>query len=249
VFDGSRLKIERANHHIDDLEARTSAFAADECHTVTVEHDTNAGYDLLKLTVAKSVPDGFALIIGDAMHNLMAALDFAIGDIEFATTGERDRYTKFPIYETREKLETSVNGGLKHKIPPAIINHIVDTIQPYSGGNGDSIYALYRLDIEDKHKILIPYLQTTAIFDFCAESDTGDKISISPWVVLRNHTSIHHCIGQRNVKITNKGKPAIGIFFDNGLPVMQGYLVIPTLRQFAADVIGIIEGIGRVFSP
>jgi hypothetical protein len=33
---------------------------------------------------------------------------------------KRDEYSKFPIYETRNKLIAAVNGGLKHKTSEAL---------------------------------------------------------------------------------------------------------------------------------
>src|SRR5579871_98760 len=177
-FHDARLKIERAKHHINDLDRRMRKFAdADDAYSIYVEHDAKAGCDVIKVIAMKAVPEEFALIIGDALHNLRTALDFAMNDIVSKGT----KYTKFPVYETRNTLEGAVNGGLKHNAPEHIIKFIVDTVQPYKGGDGDAIWSLHGLDIEDKHRLLIPRVHVTAVAGIRAQSDTGEKFELAPW--------------------------------------------------------------------
>jgi hypothetical protein len=70
MFRGSELKIERAQKHINELEANIRDFAKGESHTVRVENDARARCNVFHITMAETTLTNFALIIGDAIHNL-----------------------------------------------------------------------------------------------------------------------------------------------------------------------------------
>jgi len=76
---GARLKLRRADKHIEDLEhaierLRTSL-------TVTADIEQDSGCEFIKCDFAniedKDTFDDLALMIGDAVHNLKCALDHA----------------------------------------------------------------------------------------------------------------------------------------------------------------------------
>jgi len=243
LFHGSRLKIKRANEHIDDLETRLREFAAGDAYSLRLEpHPEDRRY-VLEATIAKAVDPEFALLVGDALHNLRAALDFSICDIEFAFTGQRS--ASFPVRDSMDELKTAVNGGLVRKIPPKIISLLLDTIQPCFGGNGQSVWCLHKLEIIDKHRLLLPHMQMNGIFNVCLEDEKGKKILLPPWIVTPSRSASREFIG-RNLKIANKGHLGMAIFFEEGLP-MGGESIVPTLRQFSELVRGIVAIIRREF--
>ena len=244
-FHGARLKVKRAKEHIDDLYGRLRAFNAAGSYVVHIEHDTHTGDDFLKLETGQPVPEDFLLITGDAIHNLRTALDFVLNEIEFATTGTMTKYTKFPVFDTRDELEAAINGGLKVKAPKAILDFIMDVVQPYKGGNGDFIWALHALDIEDKHRLLIAKTQLTHIMGICAQDDRGEEFQIPSWLIVEPHIAPYRCVGHRNIKITNKGMAAYLVAFGQGMP-MQGKLIPQVLNQFEEIVSGTLDGIERM---
>jgi hypothetical protein len=244
-FYGSRLKIERAKQHINNLHEMILAFAVDS-YVLSVHSDGKIGYDVVQVDTAKSLPDNFALVIGDALHNLKSALDFIVNEVVFRRLGYYDDFTRFPFRKTRNDLVAAVNGGLIHQASKAVADFIVDVVKPYNGGN-DALWALHDLNILDKHRLLLPFMQITAVHDILAEDDRGEKISIGTWVITNNRTAIYPCVGHSNVKITNKGKSAFLVLFDQGLP-LESKAVIPHLKQMAELVSGVVEGIETVFA-
>ena len=112
TFEGSRLKIERAEYHISDIDDRINELIHSGPHGVSIHTDPNTGYDVIQANVIDVVPEDFALVIGDALHNLKAALDFAVNEVVFRRLKRYDAHARFPVRETREKLIAAVNGGL-----------------------------------------------------------------------------------------------------------------------------------------
>lgn len=109
-FDGSKLKVSRAEHHISGIESTIRAFTASDYYSLTAEYNARTGNNALKFRV-KSLPVKVPLAIGDAIHNLRTALDFLTSDVVYHHNGKRSTYTKFPIYETREKLISALDNG------------------------------------------------------------------------------------------------------------------------------------------
>jgi hypothetical protein len=246
LFRGSRLKIERANEHINDLYLKSREFNKIGPYSILVEDNPETGDSFLQISADQTIPEGILLIVGDAVHNLACALDFAISDMEFATRKTRDRFTKFPFHESREKLVIAVNGGLKEKTTKAVIDHIVDGIQPYPRGRGEPLWGLHILDIEDKHRLLIARKDVAYIRNIHCK-DGADKYFVIPeWAFHPPRQTLYPCIGHANVKIADKGKATFGIVFGDGMP-FYGRPILPTLRHLSHFVSGTIDSLERVF--
>jgi len=246
LFHGSRLKVERANHHINDLSLQWRKFAKTGPYSVLVEDDPKTGDSVLKISMDQPAPEQILLIVGDALHNLRSALDFAMSDIEFVATGARDPYTSFPIRDTRDQLMAAVGGGLKKKAPEAVIHHIVNSVQPYEGGNGHPIWSLHALDIEDKHRLLIAKKDVTHVKTIHCKDGGGQYFTVSEWAFIPPATSTYICTGHQKVQVADKGKASFGIVFGNGMP-LYGQAIFPTLRKLSHFVSGTINGIEKVF--
>jgi hypothetical protein len=245
-FHGARLKIERANEHINDLYLRWRDFSKTGPYSVLVENDPETGDSLLRISMDQPAPERILLIIGDIIHNLRSALDFAMSEIEFDTVGTRDPHTSFPMRRTRNELVTAVNGGLKKKAPKAIINHIVDAVQPYRGGMGDPLWSLHLLDIEDKHRLLIAKKDLTYIRTIHCKDGTGQYFTVCEWAVIYPKASTYRCTGHSNVTVANKEKASFGIVFGDGMP-LYGKPILPTLRDLSRFVSGTLDSVERVY--
>ncbi len=245
-FSGPRLKIERAKQHISNLHERLVAFSKSNYYALRVEKDHRTGQSVMKFEITKSIPEDCALIVGDAIHNLKSALDFACSDIVLDKTRKWSPYTKFPVRRTRDELLAAVNGGTIRQASKAIADLIVDVIKPYPGGN-DAICALHELNILDKHMLLLPVMQVSALLDVCAEDDRGNRMVNATLVIDGTGRAMIPFVTSGNLQIQNYGKPAIQIFFAEGLP-MHGEPVIPTLRLFTERVSGIIEAFQTVLT-
>ncbi|MGO8934278.1 MAG: hypothetical protein ACLPLZ_05555 [Terracidiphilus sp.] len=246
LFHGARLKIERANQHINDLYRQSREFSKTRPYSISVENNPETGDSFLKISTDEPVPERVLLVVGDAIHNLRSSLDFVMSDIEFETTGARDPHTHFPIRPTRNDLVVAVNGGLKKKAPKAVIDFIVDAIKPYKGAVGEPLWSLHALDIEDKHRLLIAKKDVTHIRTIHCKDGSGEDFTVTEWAMIHPSVSVYPCVGRKNVQVTDKGNASIGIVFGNGMP-FYGKAILPTLRDLSHFVSGTINSIERVF--
>src|SRR4051812_1772133 len=108
VFKEARLKIKRANTHIADVKERISSLP--DSYVASIEKHPTGGYEVIKhdLSDPECLTD-IAIMVGDAVHNLKCALDYAWHQtmIRFAPAAI-SRFSKFPVYETVDKLETAL---------------------------------------------------------------------------------------------------------------------------------------------
>jgi hypothetical protein len=201
---------------------------------------------VLYILFAESLPDDFALIIGDVLHNLKASLDFAVNDVFFRRFGKFSPHTRFPVRDTRDELIAAVHGGTIYQASKAVGDFIVEVVKPYKGGN-NALWTLHDLNIRDKHILLLPTMRVTALNGVCVEFEGGRKHKLGLWVITgHGRVIMQEFPGERNVKIADYGKPTLHVLFDKGLPV-EGKAVIPALHQLTEAVSGTLEGIESVF--
>src|ERR1700693_1162143 len=109
-LNDSRLKIERANHHIEDIQRCITSL--EKSDVSTIETNPYMGNEVIKHDVTDvAAARKIALRIGDAVHNLKCALDYAWFEIisvhvPTAVSG----FAKFPIYPSGNELEGVLKG-------------------------------------------------------------------------------------------------------------------------------------------
>jgi hypothetical protein len=106
------------------------------------------------------IPTGVALITGDLLHNLRAALDHTVYQLACVQIGEpKDPYkwAAFPVGETEDHYKEIRNKSLGRKnvgrLSDATIAAI-DGLKPYKGGN-TALWQLGALDNVDKHRLVL----------------------------------------------------------------------------------------------
>jgi hypothetical protein len=161
MFPSAWAKIRRARRHLDELETVESAFMSD-AHVELVLSDTGEGV-LVAAKVSESVPAELPLIVGDCVHNLRSALDHVVfeavgraGDVrcEFPTTGVGGE--PISAAEWRKRVRKSVPGERA-----APLRAQLQSLEPYRGGSEEFVWTLHRLDIIDKHRLLVAVLLAT----------------------------------------------------------------------------------------
>ena len=245
-FADAQLKIKRAGEHIKDFQSQVREFVRDHGHRIIVHSKTNTGYDALEIIPCEAIPPELMCIVGDATHNLRSALDVAMSDIEFATTGKRTNDVIFPSRKTRDQLKVAVERRLKGKTPERIIDYIVESIQPYERGNGDAIWQLHSLDIVDKHRLIIPKLQWEWRRNIRYVDETGETSAVPEWVITQSRR-VMFPTEKRGVQVTNKGNASVSILFGKGMPLESKH-VFPTLTNLAAVVSRTLLVLEREFS-
>lgn len=241
-FYGARLKVERAEHHINNLYLEAFRFMEKNPYIVYAHPDLEGRGDVIKLEGVDALPDPLVLVLGDALHNLRSALDHAL----IATAINPTPRTMFPVRNTVQELKAAISGGLKEHAPAEIIDFIVNVIQPYKGGNGEAIWGLHGLDIDDKHKLLIAHLEYTHITGLRAIDDKGENFAIPDWLIVHPHIAPYLCDGHHNIQITDHGKVMRHVKFGDGM-ALEGELILPTLRNMSKIVSGAIDGLETVF--
>jgi hypothetical protein len=242
-----RLKIERAEKHIRDLDRVLRDFVVSDFYSIHIEG--NNWQPVLHLDIDAS---GFPLseasgILGDAIHNLRSSLDVLVHQAVILLGGSPTKYTGFPIRDERQELVAAVNGGLKEQGGKAFSDFLLDDIKPYQAGNYP-LWALHELDIVDKHQVVIPLLKIMRFSSIRLEDRKGNEIFIPHIFTESSCTHSFKQIGPLNLK--DKGNAAAAIMFPLDVP-FQCDAVIPHLHTLAKMVTGIIESfeifLGRKF--
>ena len=240
LFRDAKLKIKRAHEHIEQLPILLGAFLESRPYKLDVKHDPKTGYNFIEFETTQPLPPAIPLTIGDALHNLRAALDYAFWEIVLCTTKQLpSQYVSFPCLKTREKLEAALKSRDIEAAGPDIIDLIRNEIKPYPGGN-DPLWALHRLDIADKHRLLITVLRVLSLRDVSAEDENHNRFT--PRTLAIAGDGILRPFGTDSpLHIQSYGEPTIGVLFGKGEEFFPGEPVIPTFVNLAQVVTSIMD--------
>lgn len=125
-FAGPRQKVERAIEHISDLGTRIERFFQSRPYEITVQDNAASGQREWIVTRAARV---------------------------VANGGEPDQIrTEFPVWRSESHFKSSRPGNAKGISKEAL--DVLYELKPYKGGN-DNLWQLHKLDIVDKHRLLL----------------------------------------------------------------------------------------------
>jgi hypothetical protein len=227
-FGHAILKVERAKKHISDADQRI--ITAANAYHATTHFDLKTGKQFLYYAPSdKNARREIALITGDAIHNLRSALDIAwmaILERDFPHAFDPD-YNKFPFKENRQALESALKNSRKINPSTNLFRFMVDEVQPYIGGDPDMV-ALHYLDIDDKHRLLIPVSNIAAITSIELQNESGD-IDIMDVPITHSHLPERVEIPFGS-KVKDYGKVALSVAFGEG-NLLQFTELVPTLYQ------------------
>ncbi len=165
ICKGARLKIKRANEHIS--QAELSIDRLKERLAVTANINPGSGNEFIKYDFAniddREAFENLPTIIGDAVHNLKCSLDHVWLETmnRLMPSGKWGR-TKFPIYPSQNDLELALREIGIDVSCPKFFKLLVNDIQPYDGGDF-ALRTVHKLDIRDKHRLLIPVVNYSSI--------------------------------------------------------------------------------------
>lgn len=157
IPDGPRLKIERAKHHINDLNSQVNTYLSGRPMKLVFKQDRKTAMQTLEIKVIKPIPTEFGAIIGDALHNLRSALDLFAFHLVGSLAKNPDQ-VYFPFAKTADKLSEVIDNRQMHLAGTHVAKAIAE-LKPYPNGN-PLLSGLHSLDITDKHKIVIPTFRT-----------------------------------------------------------------------------------------
>lgn len=258
TFGQARLKHVRANQHISQLESAWNAYLkTDFCHLAAEGHPD--GGELLSIVSFEPLPAEIVLLIGDAIHNLKSALDYTISEM----MGWGNTRLTFPMGEAREELVSSFrtdseiacaacgrqkgkgrNAAIEEAVP-GIGDFIVQVIRPYKAANG-FLWPLNKLDVRDKHRLLIPVVVPQTINDINVVDNNENRLINFSLTGRPGQTLSPIRFGAGGIKIESYGKPTAQILF-NETGIIEGQPVLPTLVQMSQAVSETIDRLEEFF--
>jgi hypothetical protein len=237
-FIGSRLKIKRAYKHISDINSLLRSFEDSDFYDLSVKTDAESGENFLRAVINEGLPvDEYALIIGDALHNLRSALDLVYYETVLLCGGTPSKWTRFPIRDTREELVSRLDSALKNKQISIRVHALIsEVIKPYQTGNM-TLWTLDDWNITDKHQLLIPVLKLVIVSQVSFEDEYQRPLPNLRDQFFFDESGFALIKGAKgiNLKIKNKGHASADILLARDI-LKKIQAVVPTLRGIAEEV-------------
>lgn len=227
ILLGPRLKAQRANRHIRELIAFTQPLHPSFFELVvepqTISPNANPTRYYLSYRPKQPIPQTLALIIGDAVHNLRAALDHLASAI--VRTNHPDAKPYFPVRKEREKLIEAGDLALMEAALPGSKRVLLDQIRPVNCGR-DHLWQFGSLDIDDKHNLVIPTVTVADIRNINVTCGTGTIA----FCTASNDAAKPFNLTRTDRPPTVHGDPetVVAVEFGEGTP-FKGHPVVPTL--------------------
>jgi len=154
IADGPLLKLRRAGRFRAELDELVNRHF-DKVEIDAVELSKDGRITTWKVRF-KPLPDDIPGTIGDLIHNLRSALDQQICAIA-RRRGLDDEHFAFPFSKDAESINKEIKNRRVDSLGPEAVR-LIAALKPYPGGN-ELLYGLHRLDIADKHRLIIPVQQ------------------------------------------------------------------------------------------
>ena len=151
-YEAASQKLRRAAAHINALVGSIESYFRTDWYTCQFGRDESGQYSL-KVHI-RGQPEDFGLIVGDAIHNMRAALDLLAVEAVVRNSGN-NKNVYFPFSDAAETLEEMIKRRHFDRASVTDQNRIRE-LRPYTDGN-HLLRALHDLDIQDKHHTLIPH--------------------------------------------------------------------------------------------
>lgn len=159
-FESPKRTIQRAKHHIDDLERHVIAFTDSNTWTHVVDLDADRFHHLHKIKCSRGLPDDLPSILFDAVNNLRSTLDQCGYACAMAAKSKSTKHIKFPFAKDETHFLRAVSGCCKDL--PAEIIALFRSYNAFKGGN-DVLWTLNELFNAKKHFSLVPMTAGRAI--------------------------------------------------------------------------------------
>jgi len=158
-LDGARLKVIRAQEHIDSLRAEIGIYLNSNPYSIVTKEQADASEH--EFTVTSSPPPRLSAIIGDCVTNARAALDYIMWELAAkyfvprfnGGSGNDRQIVSFPIDSTKGYGDHLKR--LTHRQMPADAINAIKAAQQHIGPYGPILPRLQYLVNTDKHRTLL----------------------------------------------------------------------------------------------
>lgn len=156
-LDGPRLKLRRAEKHLNAVKSAIDDFIEKKPYTFVVEANPEPPNYVIVARVKQIAPDDeLGVIIGDFAHNARSALDLLISQLSKLPPDDGRRFSlQFPIFGTPKGYRDHMKRYLAGVIPEHAT--IIEGFQPYKRSDGldnDALGILSHINDTDKHRII-----------------------------------------------------------------------------------------------
>lgn len=154
MVDSAALKLRRAEEHIRSAE-RVLKLSPPFRYMLETNHDKRQRATYAKGDEAAAAD--FALLCGDALHNIRSALDHVYWDLVSPHVDTKHhRKIQFPFSDgDAASFNDAARRVFAHQVPGQFFDKLL-ALRPYKIGGDSALYMTHALDIVDKHKLLIP---------------------------------------------------------------------------------------------
>ena len=214
IFRQSRAKLDWANKHIAALERRIELLRHSDVATVEINPD--GGNEVIKhdITDGEGIRE-IALLAGDVVHNLKCVLDYAwLETISVLAPSAKSKFAKFPVYPTQAELKAALCGNKIDEAAPALLDVMLRDVKPYTEGDF-AIWPIHRLDIRDKHRLLIPVIFYSSISGIEIQDERGD-IHTNGFTMGTEQRPPWYIPMPKGAHVTNTGKVSLNLMFEYG---------------------------------
>jgi hypothetical protein len=142
----ARLKVERAEEHIADLDVAIGAFLDSKPYEIEAKRNPDTRQLIYYVTRVEDIPARISLLAGEAIHSLRSALDhlaFAMAMASPITAPSGGGKLNFPIGADGAKYQANPFRKIQGMRQDFV--NAVDAIQPYKGGAGHRLWVLSEL--------------------------------------------------------------------------------------------------------
>jgi len=235
-FDASRLKVRRARMHYGDLQVRIREFLAREPFYAVIE-EAPGWWNNRKWAfhVREEVPDDWAPIIGDCIHNLRAALDLMACELVRAN-GQSDKGVYFPFGRDAVGLDQQIADKRFNRASPIVVDFLRHQVKPFRVSN-PLLRAIHDLDIMDKHQALIPTSDMMGAPDIPGYPIIGPRMTMGP---IRSGMGIAVPAEHTSLPIGTIGGGHFRLSFPPTTPLAGGE-IIPVLIDLSNAVDKVVE--------
>ena len=170
---GSRLKIERALQHLDELEPEIVAYVKRDPYRVAKDTRIEGEWNVVEIEAVREYPNPrWGVRVGEFFHDLRSALDNLVWQLVKVNGEEPGNHNQFPIYTdppgpARLKALRGIPGATRiddmlFGVAPEYAT-VIKELQPYLGTHmhaqhRTALGALAELSNIDKHRFVHPAL-------------------------------------------------------------------------------------------
>lgn len=235
-FDSPKALLDRAHHHLADLEHKSTAFFSPERYTRFIEVDPDTGYKLYKLRFADQIPPLIHCIAFDAISCIRSALDHVVYDATLAITDTTTRErTKFPFGRTYTDAANQFDSNAVG-VSPAIRDFLLN-FKPYKEGGDETFWAFNEMRNSTIHKMLAPANVGPRGFRL-SNGYYGKSESLNIW----DRDKMELTYNRSDPATTGETHPSLTIFFADGVP-LGGKSAHGALSYIASVAAGIVRSL------